>query len=60
MITSSSGFMPPELVNTIKGEIVLGQSRSKYSFAVEFHIQGGAMEARVRSKEVLHVVSLTS
>jgi hypothetical protein len=52
--------MPSPLLDAIRGEIVLGKARNNYSFVVEYHLQGTAIEARVRSREVLHIVKLTT
>lgn len=61
MNTSSSGFLPPAVVDAIKGELINSKARDKYVFAVEYHMQSGvALEVRVRGRETLHVVALTS
>lgn len=61
MNPSTSGFMPGTLVNAIKGELLNVTRDGGTTVHVEFWIkQGQPVEARVRSRESLHVVLLTS
>lgn len=62
MNPSTSGFMPPSLVNAIKGELFsVHREGSSRTIMVEYWVrQGTPIEARVRSRESLHVVALSS
>ena len=62
MGTSSTGFMPPPLVNAIKGELInVGREGSTRTVLVEYWIkQGLPVEARVRNREALHIICLSS
>ncbi len=62
MVTSSSGFMPVELVDVIKSEVcfLAGEQRTR-TFSVEWRVERGALiEARVRSRECLRIVDLST
>jgi hypothetical protein len=54
--------MPDHLVSAIKGELLsIGREGSTRTVQVEFWIRHGVpLEARVRNRESLHIVSLSS
>ena len=59
---SSSGFLPAELVSALKSEL-LSLEREGRTRTVEIHWRvehGQPIEARVRSRECLRIVSLSS
>ncbi len=62
MTTSSSGFLPENLVSTLKGELLSLERESRTrTLLVEYHVEHGiAREARIRNRESLHIVALTS
>ena len=60
MSTSSSGFMPPGLLGTIKGELIHLSGRTDTVRIEMWVVNGKPIEARVRGRETLHVVSLTT
>lgn len=60
--TSTSGFLPPELVDVLKGEVIsLGHERRTRSFSVEYYVRDGVpIEARFRTRERVIIVPLTT
>ncbi len=62
MSTSSSGFLPESLVDAIKGEVCALQHEGRTrTFLVEFRVEHGTpVEARLRSRESVRIVSLSS
>ena len=60
MNMSTSGFMPDSLVGTIKGELLRMDGRTDTVRVELWVVDGMPVEARVRGRESLHVVSLSS
>ncbi len=62
IMTSSSGFLPGELVQALKSELLgLEREGRTRTIAIEWRIEAGVpVEARVRSRESLRIVALTT
>jgi len=60
--STSPGLFPEALVDAVKGEaLFLGREQRTRTFAVEYRVVDGiAREARLRSRECLIVVPLSS
>lgn len=60
--TSTSGFLPPALVDVVKSEVAsVGRERRTRTFEVQYRaVDGILIEARLRTRERVIVVPLTS
>jgi hypothetical protein len=59
---SDHGLFPPALIDAVKSEVLLlGREERTRTFSVDYRVVAGvAREARVRSRESLIVVPLTT
>jgi len=62
MNADSSGFLPGPLISAIKGELLsIEREGSTRTMTVEYWVtRGQPVEARVRNRETLHIVALSS